>query len=144
MTLEINFNLLNYEDRDVDNFPEVDPALQKVVTRFFNSLEKDYSISIMDITEEPPVRYAEHRPTSGYQPGSVGKLAVLLGFFTELTNIYGNDWEAKRALLKSKLVWCGKWGIPNSHTVPFYDITKDKLEKRHVKADEIYAVRMVR
>ncbi len=140
MLAEINLNLIDYKDRDMTDFPQVDPAFQKDVSRFFNSLEKDYSISVMDITEGRPVRYAEHRPTSGYQPGSVGKLAVLLGFFTELNNIYGSDWEAKRALLSSKFVWCGKWGIPNSHTVPFYNVTKDKLEKRYVQAGDDFSL----
>lgn len=137
---EINLNLLDFKDREMSDFPSVDPEFQKEVSRLFNSLEKDYSISVMDVTEGRPVRYAEHRPTAGYQPGSVGKLAVLLAFFTELDNIYGNDWEAKRALMTSKFVWCGKWGIPNSHTVPFYNVQKDKLEKRYVRAEDDFSL----
>ena len=119
---------------------EIDAGFQKEISRFFSGLDKNYSISILDITEGRANRYAEHRPEVGYQPGSVGKLAVMLGFFTELHRLYGSDWEAKRALMTSRFVWCGRWGIPNIHTVPFYDIESDKLVKRTVAASDNFSL----
>lgn len=140
MLSEVSLNMIDSIQLGDASLPSIDPAFQKEITKFFGTLEKDYSLSVMDITEGRPIRMAEHRPLAGYQPGSVGKLAVLLGFFTELDNIYSKDWTAKTEILKTKMVYCEKWGIPNSHTVPFYDIKKDKLDKRYVKAEDSFTL----
>lgn len=126
--------------RGVDSIPDVDEELQKEVNSLFYGLNPNYSISLLDMTPGREVRYAERRPDVGYQPGSVGKLAVLTAVFFEMGRIYPGDLEAQRNVLKTRVVRSGQWGIPNSHTVPFYDPATGKYFKRHVQANDQFSV----
>ena len=77
---------------------------------------------------------------NGYQPGSVGKLAVITGFFCELDNVYPGSHEEKIELLKSKVVKAGPWAIPNQHKVPFFDTTSHKYFKRKLVAKDTFTL----
>lgn len=137
---EIHLYLSDYNEDRIDSFPPIDPELQKQINALFYSLEPQYSISVLEFTPGKPIRYAERKSEIGYQPGSVGKLAIAVAFFNELKSIYGEDWEDKRALMVSKFVWAGPWGVPNHHTVPFYDPVKDKFWKRHVNEQDNFSL----
>lgn len=137
---EINLYLIDENQDRIDSIPETDSELQRRINALFGYLEPGYSISVMEYTPGKPIRYAERKSNVGYQPGSVGKLAIAVAIMDQLHNIYGEDWESKRALLKSKFVWAGPWGVPNHHTVPFYEIEKDKYYKRHVTAKDDFSL----
>jgi len=109
-----------------------DKSMQNSVNNIFRSLEPQYSLSIMDISEPNNIKYASMREDVGYQPGSVGKLAITVALFYELARVYDNDWDKIHAVLYTKKVKAGPWGVPNHHTVPFYDIEKDKYTKRKI------------
>lgn len=109
-----------------------DKKMQRTVDGIFGSLEPQYSLSIMDISSPDSIRYAERKEDVGYQPGSVGKLAITVALFHELSRVYNNDWNKIHAVLYTKKVKAGPWAIPNHHTVPFYDIKKDKYTKRKI------------
>ena len=81
---EIQLNLDNERGDSLSTIPLPDPQLQEEINNLFPRLNENYSIALLDITEGRPIRYASRKENVGYQPGSVGKLAVLLGFFTEL------------------------------------------------------------
>lgn len=133
---EIKLNLL---DKDGE-WPAVDKTLQGKVDGIFNYLEPQYSLSIMDISDPANIKYAGRKETVGYQPGSVGKIAAAIALFNELERIYGNDWEAIRALLYTKKVRGGEFVISDHHTVPFYDIKKDKLTNRQVVKSDVFSL----
>ena len=57
----------------------------------------------------------------GFQPGSVGKLAVATAFFCELENVYPDSFAKRQLLLKTKSVKGGPWALYDEHTVPFFD-----------------------
>jgi hypothetical protein len=113
-------------------WPKEDVDLAREVAGIFKNLESEYSLSIMDITDSKSIAYASRKDKVGYQPGSVGKLAIVIAIFNELERIYGDNWEMIRAVLFTKTVKAGPWGVPNHHTVPFYDIKKDKYFSRHI------------
>jgi hypothetical protein len=137
---DIYLNLTNDNKERVDSFPAIDADLQKRINALFNYLEPEYSISVLEYTADKPIRYAERKSSIGYQPGSVGKLAIAVAMIDQLYKIYGENWESKRALLASKFVWAGPWGIPNHHTVPFYDIKKDKYLSRHITPKDDFSL----
>ncbi|WP_338039305.1 hypothetical protein [Maribacter litopenaei] len=66
----------------------VDSDFQKEINSLFRGLDKSYSLTILDISDDENIRYAERNATAGYQPGSVGKLAVLTALFDQLAKIY--------------------------------------------------------
>jgi hypothetical protein len=130
---------LHLEESTV-GWPEVDAAMQREVDALFRNLEPAYSLSIMDITDPQNIKYAGRKETVGYQPGSVGKIAAAIALFTELERIYGEDWEAIRSLLYTKQVRGDDFVVSDDHTVPFYDIKKDKYYNRLVKKDDVFSL----
>ncbi len=128
MLEDIQLNLLTKNLK----WPEENDMMRKSIDRIFDRLEPEYSLSIMDITDPNNITYASRKDHVGYQPGSVGKLAIAIAIFNELERIYGDNWDMIRAVLCTKTVKAGPWAVPNHHTVPFYDIKKDKYYSRHI------------
>ena len=129
---EIQLNLFERHEDSLSQFLTIDPAFQEEINGLFRGLDKSYSLSILDMTDPKNTRYAERNSTAGYQPGSVGKLAVLVGLFDQLAKIYPDSFEDRIALLKSKVVKSGPWGLTDVHTIPIYNIETKKLVKRQV------------
>ncbi len=137
---DINLQLTTLKTDSVTSFFKEDDKLQKEISTLFRGLDKSYSLSILDISDPANVRYAHRNETLGYQPGSVGKLAVLVALFTQLQNIYPDSWEDRIALLKNKSVKAGVWGLTDEHTVPIYNIEKNTLVKRQVIASDVFTL----
>ena len=86
---DIRLNLYQTENgKSIDSLPNVDPAFQKQLNALFPNLHESYSIAVLDITPNRPIRYAKRQENRGFQPGSVGKLAVAGALFCEFENIY--------------------------------------------------------
>lgn len=124
----------------LNQLSEVDPVLQKEINKLFPHLDQKYSIALLDITPGKPIRYAERKPNNQYQPGSVGKLAVITGLFCQLENIYPYDFQNRIELLKTKMVKAGQWAIRDDHTVPVYDVENSKRTKRQVKTSDVFSL----
>ncbi len=137
---EIKLSLVNPKGDSLSQLPEVDAALQKKINALFPGLDDSYAISVLDITEGKPIRYAKRKETTGFQPGSVGKLTVLVGLFDQLEKLYPDDSESKRKLLKNTMVKAGAWALPNEHTVPFYIPETNKFFKRTVQAGDVFSL----
>lgn len=99
-----------------------------------------YSLAVLDMTDPANLKYASHRENVGYQPGSVGKIAVLNGFFTELAKVYPDNFELRTGLMCNKRVKARYWGTGDHHTVPIYNIDTDKLTKRQVVASDEFSL----
>ncbi|KAJ1382828.1 beta-lactamase/transpeptidase-like protein, partial [Ochromonadaceae sp. CCMP2298] len=112
--------------------PAVDPALQKSINSIFPNLDESYSIALLDITPGRPVRYAKRKENVGFQPGSVGKLAVIVALFDQLAKRYPDSFEKRIELLKNTTVKAGSWAVPNEHVVPFYVPETGQYYKRLV------------
>jgi len=137
---DIQLNLLDRKEDSAMALMHVDEAFQKEITTLFRGLDKSYSLTVLDISDPKNVRYAVRNETSGYQPGSVGKLAVLNGLFTQLAKIYPDSFEKRTELLKSKSVKAGVWGLTDEHTIPIYNIEKNTLVKRQVIASDVFTL----
>lgn len=137
---DITLNLTSKSADSVGSFLQVDEDFQKEINVLFKGLDKSYSLAILDISDLDSIRYAKRNETSGYQPGSVGKLAVLNGLFTQLANIYPDSWEKRTELLKTKVVKAGVWGLTDEHTIPIYNVEKQTLLKRQVIASDVFSL----
>ncbi|WP_421803975.1 serine hydrolase [Flagellimonas sp.] len=135
---EIQLNLRSRKGDSVECFFAVDEAFQKDIGALFRGLDKSYSLTIMDISDPDHVRYAERNKTLGYQPGSVGKLAVLVALFEQLAKIYPDSFELRTELLRKKEVKAGVWGLTDEHTIPVFDVEKNTLVKRQVVAKDVF------
>jgi hypothetical protein len=137
---DIGLNLMNPKGDSLCELPQPDPGLQKAINALFPGLDEKYSISIIDITPGKKLRYATRKETAGYQPGSVGKIAVATGFFTELQKIYPDSFSKRQELLRTKNVRAGKWAMTDSHTVPFFDVQTNVLVKRTVRESDVFSL----
>lgn len=137
---EIKLNLADTSGNHLAAIPEPDADLQKSLAALFSGLNKNYSVALLEITPGREARYAHLRETQGYQPGSVGKLAVLAALFTELNTIYPDSFEKRQELLRTKNVQGGQWVISDSHTVPIYHTETGKSEKRVVQAGDVFSL----
>jgi hypothetical protein len=137
----IQLNLYGTERGDsLATFPEVDPGLQKALNALFPNLHESYSLALLDMTPGQPLRYAARQETRGFQPGSVGKLAVLSALFCELETLYPDSFSHRTALLKNTMVKAGPFGVYDEHTVPFYDPATGKFFKRQVQEADIFSL----
>ena len=137
---DIQLNLLSRKNDSAMGLMQVNEDFQKEINALFRGLDKSYSLTVLDISDPENVRYAERNETAGYQPGSVGKLAVLNGLFTQLAKIYPDSFELRTELLKNKSVKAGVWGLTDEHTIPIYNIEKNTLVKRQVIASDVFAL----
>ncbi|WP_346862786.1 serine hydrolase [uncultured Draconibacterium sp.] len=137
---DIHLQLLNSKGDSLATLPTPDPELQKKLNVMFPNLDESYSLTLLDITPGKKLRYACRQEIRGFQPGSVGKLAVLSGLFTELQRIYPESFEKRQDLLKTKFVRAGRWAISDVHTVPFFDPETKVLVKRTVKEEDVFSL----
>jgi hypothetical protein len=138
--MDIKLNLVSRKNDSLVCFFKEDANFQKEISGLFRGLDKSYSLTVIDISDVQHVRYAHRNETSGYQPGSVGKLAVLIGLFNQLANIYPDDFEKRLELLRTKSVKAGLWGLTDEHTVPIFNIETLKLIKRQVIASDVFTL----
>lgn len=138
--MDIELKLLPKKNDSVHCYLKVDEDFQKDINYLFKGLDRSYSLSVLDISDINHVRYAHRNQTAGYQPGSVGKIAVLVGLFNQLAKIYPNDFEKRLDLLRNKSVKAGVWGLTDEHTVPIFNIDTKKLVKRQVIASDVFTL----
>ncbi|WP_299779420.1 serine hydrolase [uncultured Formosa sp.] len=138
--VDINLNLKEKAADSLHCFFKENPTFQKEISDLFRGLDKSYSLAVLDITNLNDIKYAHRNETSGYQPGSVGKLAVLVGLFDQLAKIYPENFDKRIALLKTKVVKAGVWGLTDEHTIPIYNIETKKLVKRQVIASDEFSL----
>jgi hypothetical protein len=120
--------------------PTVDPALQKALNSLFPNLDESYAVALLDITPGRPVRYAQRKETRTFQPGSVGKLAVVTGFMCELEAVFPDSVSDRIDLLRTHQVRAGRWALPNEHTVPFYNPETGSFQKRILQAGDVFSL----
>lgn len=137
---EITLNLVPKKNDSLKCFFNTDEAFQKEINALFKGLDRSYSLAVLDISDINHTRYAHRNETAGYQPGSVGKLAVMVAIFDQLSKIYPNDFEKRLELLRNKSVKAGLWGLTDSHTVPIYNVETQKLVKRQVIASDVFTL----
>ncbi|MBB4077643.1 hypothetical protein GGR28_000244 [Lewinella aquimaris] len=127
---------LNLMDQPLDSLPTVDAELQREISTIFPNMHPSYSVSVLDMTPGRAPRYAERNPTAGYQPGSVGKLAVVTAFFCELQNLYPEDYEKRWELMRTKVVKAGPFGVYDHHTIPLYDTATERYARKRVDPND--------
>lgn len=134
----IKLNLLNKTTDSIGDLLILDEDFDRKIKRITPS--GNYSLAIMDMSNPDALRYADHREDVGYQPGSVGKIAVLLAVFDQLAKLCPNSYEDRIGYLKKLKVTSRYWGLGDHHTIPIYDIEKDKLIKRQVIASDEFSL----
>lgn len=132
---------LNLMDNPMDsNLIERDAELEAELETLIPNRGRAYSVAIMDITEGREPRYAERNGLDGYQPGSVGKLAVVTAFMCEMENVFVDDIEARWELMRKKTVKGGPFAVYDHHTIPDYDPETERYSRPQVNQQHEFSL----
>jgi hypothetical protein len=115
--------------RDLE-LPAPDAAFTSEIVALLGTNADRYSIAVLDLSDPVAPRYAEHRATELYNPGSVGKLAVALAWFQQLADLYPADTQARWRILKDTQVTADGVVVSDHHTVRRWDRQNQKLIRR--------------
>ncbi|WP_452597451.1 serine hydrolase [Pontimicrobium sp. MEBiC01747] len=135
---DINLSLTSRNEDSINELLIEDDEFTRSVKRLIPS--GAYSVAILDMSNPKALKYAAYRENVGYQPGSVGKIAVLNAVFTQMAKVCPNSFEDRIMYLKDIEVSSRYWGTGDHHTVPIYDIENDKLTKRQVRASDKFSL----
>lgn len=124
----------------LDPWPAPDAGLQRDIAGVFAGRDESYSLAILDITPGRPPRFGSLRPSRVYQPGSVAKLAVAAGLFTELQRIFPDSTEARRRLLRERQVIADDWIRTDSHSVTFFDPGTSQVAYRPIREGDVFSL----
>ncbi|WP_372682589.1 hypothetical protein [Desulfosarcina sp.] len=117
----IRLNLINEEGHRVDHLPPADPGLQARIDALFPNRHDSYALMVLDVTPGRPVRLAARQADRSFSPGSVGKLAIAAGIFTELSRMFPDHPDRRQHLLRVRQVTAGGWIHTDTHDVPVFD-----------------------
>lgn len=132
---------LNLMARPIDsNLIPSDPALEAELEKLIPNGGRAYSLAIMDITPGREPRYVERNASLNYQPGSVGKLAVVTALMCELENVYLDSVQKRWDLLKNKVVRGGPFAVYDHHTIPEYNPETERYSRPKVNQQHEFTI----
>jgi hypothetical protein len=118
-------------DADGLQIPQVDEAFSKQIRGLLRS--PSYGIAVLDLTDRDHPVYAEHNAERPFNPGSVGKLAAVLGVFQTLATNYPDDISARERILKNTPVIADEFIEHDHHVVPFWRADESRIQKRKLR-----------
>jgi len=113
--------------------PAPDPGFTAEVRKMVGKDAPAYGISVLDITDPKNPRLAEINGSRMQNPGSVGKIMVLLGWFQALADIYPDDIDARKKVLYETQVTANGFINRDSHVVPFWKRGDPKVIRRPIE-----------
>jgi len=128
--------MLHLQQSPADTFsilPEPDEILEKQIKNLLAKRHQSYSLALLDISPGQAIRFASHRANRQYAPGSVGKLAIAVGLFTELQALFPDSVKSRQQLLRDRLVVADKWIYTDHHKVPLFNPETRKVSFRPIK-----------
>ncbi len=126
-TTAVDLRLLSQPDFAI---PAIDNDFSSDLTAVLGDAGGRYSVALLDLSDFAQPVYAEHRATEMYNPGSVGKLLVALGWLQLLSDRYPNDTAARSRLLRETTIIADDVIVSDSHTVRRWDRESEKLIRR--------------
>lgn len=124
---------LNLMGRAIDsNLIESNADLEAELEKLIPNGGRAYSLAIMDITPGREPRYVERNADLTYQPGSVGKLAVVTAIMCELENVFVDSVQHRWDLLRDRVVKGGPFAVYDHHTIPEYDPETERYSRPKV------------
>jgi hypothetical protein len=127
---------LRLADRPDFVLPPPDPQWNAKLRSLLGAEADRYGIAVLDLTDRDQPRYGEHRADVLQNPGSVGKIAVALALFQKLADLYPDDFDARRQILRRTQIVADTVIETDHHTVPFWKPGDAKVVKRRLAAGD--------
>lgn len=126
----VDLRLIDYPNLTL---PESDPAFTAQIKDMLGGNVSRYGISVLDLTDPRQPRYAESNGTMEQNPGSVGKIVVALAIFQALADIYPDDLEARRHVLREAMITADVFSHYDHHTVPLWHPQTGSITRRPIR-----------
>ncbi len=126
----VDIRLRDHADMEL---PEPDPQLTARVRKLLGPDAEKYGIALLDWTDPANPRYAEWHGGQRQNPGSVGKIAVALAIFQVLADLYPDDIEARKRVLRTAMITADVFSVYDHHTVPFWNAETRTVRKRPIQ-----------
>ena len=120
-------------DQPEFRLPESEPALTKPVKKMLGSHVDRYGIALLDLSDPDHPRYAEWNGNQHQNPGSAGKILVALAVFQALADIYPDDIEARRRVLREAMITADDFSKYDHHTVRLWNPETGKITRRPIE-----------
>jgi len=137
---DIKLNLIGPAGEALNPLPPVDKTLQERINAIFPNRDASYSLALLDITPGRSARLALRQADRQFSPGSVGKLAIAAGLFSELKTLYPDDVVRRQELLRSRRVVADRWIHKDHHTVPVYDPDSRTFASRPIGEGDTFSL----
>ncbi len=113
--------------------PEPDPEFTARVLKLLGNKANRYGVAVLDLSDIDHPRYAEHRADYKQNVGSVGKIAVAMALFQALADIYPDDIEARKRLLRETIITADEFIEWDHHEVRLWNPDTGALSFRPLK-----------
>ena len=123
---------LSMVDRPGMMLPETDAEVGRQLARLLGSDARHYGIALLDLSDPDHPTYAEHRGDVPFNPGSVGKILIALGLFQELADLYPDDLDGRRRVLRDTVVRADSFIMSPSHEVPIWNPGDKQVARRRL------------
>lgn len=117
-------------DRQEFLMPTADPLFSAQITKLLGDHADVYGLAVLDLTDINNPRYAEHRGDHKQNVGSIGKILVALGIFQTLADLWPEDENKRKTVLKDTLVTADKFSQSDHHTIRIFDLENKKLTRK--------------
>ena len=118
------------------DLPAPDPAFTQRIVAVLGGDPQASGLAVLDLSDPVKPIYAEHRGDHKQNVGSVGKLVVALALFQALADLYPDDIEARRKVLKTTVVTADSFSQSDHHTVRIFDPATKTLTRRTVRVGD--------
>ena len=115
------------------DLPAPDAAFTQRMSGVLTGNMDAYGVALLDLSDPAKPLYAEHRADHQQNVGSVGKLVVALALFQALADLYPDDVEARRKVLKTTMITADSFSQSDHHTVRMFDPASRTLTRRTVR-----------
>ncbi len=127
---QVDLRLLDHRDFDL---PKPDSDFNARVLKLLGAHADRYGIAVLDFSDPEHPRYAEHRGHVIQNVGSVGKLVVALAVFQALADLYPDDLEARKRLLRESIITADSFIETDHHEVRLWDPVTGRLTHRALR-----------
>ena len=123
----VDLRLLHHQDLDL---PQPDPEFTARVLQLLGNRASRYGVAVLDLSNLKHPRYAEHRADYKQNVGSVGKIAVAVALFQALADVYPDDIEARKRLLRETIIIADEFIEWDHHEVRIWNTETGALSFR--------------
>jgi len=116
--------------------PAPDPGFTAEVRALLGADAEAVSIAVLDLSDPGKPRYAGHRDTISYRPGSIGKLVAAAALFQALADAWPDNLEKRLAILRETVIEANELVSGDEHKVRLWDPATRTLARRPLRVGD--------